>query len=154
MPPERRQHPCAEAGFTLIELLVVLAVLGLSLGLVLQRGPSRSAALDVRAAAGEMAEALRGARGRAIATNRTVAVALDLDGGRYRVGDGPQRALPSGLRLSMTAAADRTAGRAGAIDFLPDGSASGGRIGLAAGETRLWVGVDWLTGRVGVSNVP
>lgn len=145
-----------EAGFTLIELLVVLAVLGFSFGLVLQRGPSRSAALDVRGAAGEVAEALRGARGRAIATNRRVAVTFDLGDGRYSVGGAPARALPAGLRLSLLTSADLTVagGGAGAIDFLPDGSASGGRVGLAAGESRAWVMVDWLTGRVGVTDAP
>ena len=156
MPPDRRAPRRGEAGFTLIELLVVLAILGFSLSLVLGRGPPRSAALDVRAAAGELAEALRGARGTAIATNRAVAVALDLAGNRYRVGGAPPRDLPAGLRLSLLTTADRTAaaGRAGAIDFLPDGSASGGRIGLAAGEARVWIVVDWLTGRVGVSDAP
>ncbi len=136
-------------------MLVVLAILGVSLGLVLQRGPSRPAVLDVRAAAGELADALRGARGRAISTNRTVSVALDLVGNRYSVGGAAPRALPAGLRLSLLAAADRVAGDgAGAIDFLPDGSASGGRIGMAAGGSRAWVAVDWLTGRVSISDAP
>ena len=39
-----------------------------------------------------------------------------------------------------------------AIRFAPDGSASGGRIRLAEGEHRILFGVDWLTGRVSVSD--
>lgn len=142
-----------ERGFTLIELLVVLAILALSLGLVLGRGPWRSPTLDARAAAGQVAQGLRLARAQAISRNRTVVFALDLASGGFRIGDGPARSLPRGLTLSMTAVADRTAGAALAgIDFLPDGSSSGGRIGMAAGAARLWVGVDWLTGRVSVQD--
>ena len=48
-----------EAGFTLIEMIVVLVVLALAAGLVLARGPMRSASLDLRAAARTMAADMR-----------------------------------------------------------------------------------------------
>lgn len=144
-----------ENGFTLIEMLVVLVVLSLTAALLVGRGPARSPALDLRAAAGQVAQGLRLARSQAIAQNRTVAFALDVGSGGYRVGDGPPRALPAGLSLSMTAIAGNTAsGRVGAITFLPDGSSSGGRVGLSAGARSVWVGVDWLTGRVSLRDAP
>ena len=59
-----------DAGFTLIEVTVVLAILGFVGGLVLGRGPPRSAALELRAASATVAQTLKGARTRAIATNR------------------------------------------------------------------------------------
>lgn len=136
-------------------MLVVLAVLGLSLGLLLERGPWRSPTLDARAAAGQVAQGLRLARAEAIARGRRVVFALDVAAGSYRVGEGPVQPLPRGLSLSLTAVAEQTAGnRLGGIGFLPDGSSTGGRIELAAGQRRLRVGVDWLTGRVSVTDAP
>ena len=44
--------------------------------------------------------------------------------------------------------------RTGAISFAPDGSSSGGRIERADGGRRMRVSVDWLTGRVGVAEIP
>ncbi|HYZ64612.1 MAG TPA: pseudopilin H, partial [Acetobacteraceae bacterium] len=55
----------------------MLVILGLVAGLVLVRGPQRSAEVDMRQATGLVAGALRVARSRAIATNRPVAVRFD-----------------------------------------------------------------------------
>jgi general secretion pathway protein H len=149
-PPRR-----GEGGFTLIELLVVLLVLSLTATLVLGRGPARSPALDLRSAVGQVAQGLRLARSQAIARDRTVAFVLDVASGGFRIGDAPARALPGGVALSITAVAENTGGgRLGAIEFLPDGSSSGGRIAIAAGGRRAWIGVDWLTGRVSVLDAP
>ena len=147
---------CAQtdAGFSLIEVLVVLAILGLSASMVLGRGPPRSPSLEARAAATQVSQALRLARAQAISGGERVVFVLDVAGG-YRVGTGPVKALPRGLTLTMTAVAALTAGdNIGGIDFLPDGSSSGGRVGVAGGATRAWVGVDWLTGRVSVTDAP
>lgn len=134
---------------------MVLAVVGLAFGLLLGGGPWRSPTLDARAAAGQVAQGLRLARAQAIAGNRRVVFVLDVATGGFRIGDGEVQALPRGLDLSLTAVAEETlASRVGAIAFLPDGSSTGGRIGLAAGRVRSWVGVDWLTGRVSVTDAP
>jgi general secretion pathway protein H len=147
--------PGGEEGFTLIELLVVLVMLSLTAGLLVGRGPARSPALDIRAATGQVAQGLRLARSQAIARNQAIPFVLDVAGSSYRIGDGPPRALPRGLGLSMTAVAGNTVGaRIGAITFLPDGSSSGGRVGLSTGARHVWVGVDWLTGRVSVRDAP
>ena len=60
-------------------------------------------------------------------------------------------ALPRSVSIAMTAVSNETAGsRLAAIRFNPDGSATGGRIDLAAGQRVAHIGVDWLTGRVSV----
>lgn len=138
------------AGFTLLELLIVLAVAGLALaalGGALQRDPALGRA---RAAATELAAAFREARGQALRQNRPVEIALDLANARYRVDGGPDRALKGPLRLSLTTAAEQAVpgGAAGSFRFFPDGSCTGGRVGVGGGTVTVWVGVDWLTGRV------
>jgi general secretion pathway protein H len=145
-----------QAGFTLLEVLVVVAVIGLALGLVAQRGPARSPSLEAREAAGEVALALRQARGLAIATNRRVTFVLDVARHAYRIGDGPVRPLPPAIDLAMTAASGEAgeSRTASGIGFSPDGSSSGGRIRVAAGSVRRLVAVDWLTGRVTVADAP
>jgi type II secretion system protein H len=70
----------AAGGFTLVEMLVVLSVLALALALVITHGPVRSPRLELDAAARRVAGALRLARSRAIAEERTVVFALDRGG--------------------------------------------------------------------------
>jgi general secretion pathway protein H len=141
----------AEAGFTLLEVVVVLAVLALGLGLLAARGPPRSAALEIRAAAGELAQALRLARARAIARNAPAALTLDVARRSWRVNGSPERVLPPAFALSVRAAGTETLGdrdRLGAIRFAPDGSSTGGWIEISDGQRRVQIGVDWLSGRV------
>jgi general secretion pathway protein H len=139
----------AEAGFTLLEVVVVLAVLGLGLVLLAARGPPRSAALEIRAAAGELAQALRLARPRAIAGNQPVGFTLDVARRSWGVDGSAERVLPPAFALSIRAAATETLGdRVGAIRFAPDGSSTGGWIGISDGRRQVQIGVDWLSGRV------
>jgi general secretion pathway protein H len=52
----------------------------------------------------------------------------------------------------MKAAAFETSGNhLGSIRFFPDGSSTGGSISLASGRETHTVVVDWLTGRVRIS---
>lgn len=132
-----------DEGFTLIEVLVVLVIVGLTVGLVLARGPLRSAGLEARAEANSIAGALRAARSRAIAGDQSVTVAIDPARHQLRVGAAPPRPLAGSITLA--------APRAG-ITFAPDGSSSGGHIDLASGPFHMQVAVDWLTGRVSVAD--
>jgi prepilin-type N-terminal cleavage/methylation domain-containing protein len=77
----------ATAGFTLIEVTVVLVILGLALAQLAQRGPLRSAALDLRAATVTVVQGLRLARARAILADRAVVLAVDAARQTVRVGD-------------------------------------------------------------------
>jgi general secretion pathway protein H len=143
-----------EAGFTLIEMLVVVAIMGFALTMVITRGPVRSQALEMKAAVSEVAQGLRLARSRAIATNTPVQFAVDVPLRSFRIDRGTPTILPRSLSISMTAVSEETLGaRLAAIRFNGDGSATGGRIELTDGQRRSQVGVDWLTGRVSVLQV-
>lgn len=133
-------------GFTLIEVLVVLVILGLVGGLVLLRGPQRSAALDMRQATGTVAAAMRVARSQAIASNRPIPVRLEPRS--VRIGDADPRPLPPGITAALTG----SAAVGPVVLFRPDGSSSGGTVSLTGGSRTAIVGVNWLTGRVAVAD--
>jgi len=141
-------------GFTLLEMLVVLVILGLVAGLVVARGPGRSRGMEVRAVVAAVAEALRGARGQAIAGNRPVLVAVNGARHRVTVQGGPSIAVPLDLDLAAAGPAGDPGPQLAGIRFAPDGSSSGGRIVLADGKRQVRIGVDWLTGRVSVADGP
>ena len=142
----------AASGFTLIELLVVIAVLALVMAVIPSLLPQVQAKAELSAAAREVATALREARGRAIVTAKPATFVLDTRTGRYGAADAraPHR-LPRSVRPTLVTTTDEQIdGDVGAIRFFADGSSSGGRVTLAGGERTMWVGVDWLTGRVAV----
>jgi general secretion pathway protein H len=151
-PARRPPAPPRAAGFTLIELLVALAILGFALALIAGYKPPWSTALALKGTAAALAEQLRLARAEAIARDRPVAFTLDLAHRRYRIGDKPAHSLPAGLAVRiLTIAGEQPGPDAAAIRFNPDGSATGGRITLAADGREIAIGVDWLTGRVAVA---
>ena len=141
-----------QAGFTLLEMIVVLVVLGLMASLIVARGPPRSPALDLRAAAGEIAQALRDTRGQAIETGRRAVFHLDVKAHAFSVGNSAARLLPASLGLTIAGAPGEAAASRGAgIVFAPDGSSSGGTIDLALDTRHVRIVVAWLTGRVTVA---
>ena len=144
-----------QGGFTLLEMIIVLVILGLVVGIAAARGPARSHGLEVKRIVATVAEALRSARGRAIAINRPVLVAIDGARGSVAVAGGPT--IQVRPELDLTAATSPTGEpdkKLVGIRFAPDGSSSGGRIVLADGKRQTQIGVDWLTGRVSVTDVP
>jgi len=141
-------------GFTLIELLAVLFIGALVYALLLgvpMRGTSMA---DLKASARSLASGLRQAQTTAMATRRDATLTLDLDSREFAVtGAEGTRSLPKDLELKLyTAQTEAVSERKGAIRFYPDGSSTGGRITVAAGERKYEVDVDWLTGRVSIAD--
>ena len=150
---ERAAAPAA--GFTLLEIIVVLVIMGLIAGLVASRGPQRSRGLEARAAIASVVEALRAARGQAIAGNRPVLIAVNGARRSVAVQGGPTLQFPP--EVTLTAAAGPTgepSEKLAGIRFTPEGGSSGGRIVLADGKRQVRIAVDWLTGRVSVADAP
>jgi general secretion pathway protein H len=146
-----RSDTSGEAGFTLIEVLVVIVILGLTAALVLARGPSRSAGLEARAAATEVAQTLRLGRSQAIATDRPTAVMLDVSTHWLMLNGAARGVLPAALPVAALMA-DGSRPRRAIFGFASDGSATGGTVVLGNPGQRILVTVNWLTGRVDVVN--
>ena len=109
---------------------------------------------DLKAAARTLASGLRQAQTTAMATKRDALLTIDLDAREFQVtGIEAARNLPKDLEISLyTAQQEVTSDKKGSIRFYPDGSSTGGRITLAAGERKYLVDVDWLTGRVSIGD--
>ncbi len=140
-------------GFTLLELLAVLAILALSAALILPRFSGVVQTGELKAAVRHLAATLRAARGLAVGEQRTVSVWLDVVQRQYQVEGLPtQYALPDRMAVEFTAAHTEVLGQQLAgIRFFPDGTATGGQIVLDGGLRRFHIDVQWLTGRVVVS---
>jgi len=147
-PIKRSDSP----GFTLLELLVVLGIIGLMLALLPPFLPKTLDGQKVKAAARELATGLRGARSQAIATQRDVALELDVGAKRFTVGERTRMLdLPRDTQIKLrTASTEQQTSSIGAIRFFPDGSTTGGEITLTRGARAYAIQVTWLTGRVTV----
>ena len=110
-----------------MEMLVVIAIMGLVLAMLTSFRQPKSQWLQTQTAARQVAEAMREARGEAIAEGHPVVPQL------------PK--LPAAVAVAIQAPP-------GGIFFAPDGSASGGSILLGNSGKQIAVNIDWLTGRV------
>ena len=147
----RGRVPCDAAGFTMLEMLIVMAIIGLMFGIIAARGPMHSHRLTVHDAADKIVNALREARSRALMTNMSAGIVLDLANNSWRVGSGPATLLPTDVLWTVKGADDEMKrSQKNSIVFAPDGSSSGGHIIMMDGRTKINIDVDWLTGRVSV----
>jgi general secretion pathway protein H len=147
----RNSLPCKASGFTLIELLVVLAIIGMLLTAMPAVVASVQPSVRLKSAARSLADDLRATRANAILDHRETRLALDLAAGRYQtLPGGVVRGLPEGIALKFEGPRTEISGDAADIRFFADGTSTGGRIGLALGNSQHWVVAHWLSGRVSV----
>jgi general secretion pathway protein H len=142
------------AGFTLLEIIVVL-VIGAAIYAVLLGVPMRgTSGAELKAAARTLASGLRQAQTTAMTTRRDAVLRIDLEAREFLLpGEKEPRKLPGHPDVKLfTAQSEVESERLGGIRFYPDGSSTGGRITVSAGERKYAVDVDWLTGRVHVGD--
>jgi general secretion pathway protein H len=148
-----RRH---SAGFTLVELLVVLAMIAL---LVALARPMYSAAVPgarVRTEILDLAMSLRQSRNRAISSGKIIVAEFDTEHARYAIGPDIVElpastqlfAAQRGINPIQTLATDDPIVR---LEFYPDGSSTGASVELRNTSATWQVDVDWLTGRIRVT---
>ena len=140
----------AQRGFTLLEMLVVIVLISIAAGLVgfgLQQGLR---AAKERQAVGQIVEALRSTRARAIVSGTTQSTVFDLRNLSVEAPGRPKKHWPAELQVTL-----HTAEQAGsAVDFYPDGSSTGGNVLLVNGSRRWRIDIGWLTGSVQSKALP
>ena len=139
----------ATGGFSLLELLVVLMIVAIIMALVgmsVGRGVSGA---EVRNASREIAAGMRYTRSLALRTKQAQRFIVDVEDKSWKAGDRAEESLPESMELELFTAQEEMLDEArGAIRFFPDGSATGGRVTLSAGEREWDIGVEWLTGEI------
>lgn len=136
-------------GFSLLELMVVLVIVGLLLALVATSLSQSISAAEVRTAARDVMAALRYTRGQAIIKREERTLDVNLEKMTYQAPDKDLKHLPEGVELKLlTARSELTDENVGSIRFYPDGSSTGGRVTVIAGQREWVVNVAWLTGEI------
>lgn len=142
-------------GFTLAEILIVLTLV-VTLTAMLTPLLLPSPGKQLREASVDIATTLRETRRLAQADQRRARFIMDTESGQYGTeGRSQVRRLPDGINAELTTAQSLLLGDSGGgIDFFPDGSSTGGRVVLGLDDYRRQVDIEWLTGRIRVSDVP
>ena len=140
-------------GVTLLELLLVLGIMAIVFAVALPHVNGGVSGTELKSAARKVAAGLREARITAVSQHTDAVLEIDLDQHTFRVsGDSREYTLPAKTDLKLfTAQQEIVTDRVGSIRFYPDGGSTGGRITVAAGERKYDIDVNWLTGRVDIS---
>jgi general secretion pathway protein H len=132
-----------------MELLVALAIMATILAVAIPALTSGEHT-ELKAAAGDVATALRQTRLQAQKETRPVALVIDVDKRSVFVGETAVKLnIPSDITIEMTTAeSELTGDSSGGIRFFPDGSSTGGQITLWRNKQWIQLDIEWLTGRI------
>jgi len=136
--------PAASRGFTLMEMLVVIVLMSIAIGLVgfgLQQGLS---AAKERQAVGQMVNALRATRVKAIVTGQPARTVFDLRKKAFQAPGQRAQQWPAELQVTLHTAAEMGS----TVEFYPDGGSTGGNLMVFNGDRRWRIDIGWLTGSV------
>ena len=141
-------------GFTLIELLAVMVILSIAMGMTVVFIGKGGLGDDLKLSARKVIAAARQTRSVALSENRDVVLQFDTAQGLLGTDDFAKKTeLPDGILVSVVAAkSEQTAKNRAGIRFFPDGGSTGGRVTLSAGDRKLSVVIDWLSGRTFVED--
>ena len=141
-------------GFTLLEIVLVMAIIALATVLAAAAMTGGFKGMQLKASAKEIASNLRYTRTQAIATGQPQRFVIDPVKHVWQAPNAHHGSIPDKLAIEFTGAREAQVKGApssqGAIEFFPDGAATGGRIRLTAGTAAWDIDVAWLTGQVKV----
>ena len=143
-----------EQGFTLIELTVVLLIIVLGLTVIGTNISSGNQSAQLKAATRDLVSSLRYARGQALISQQEVTVAINLAENSYQISNRDKiYHFSDEIELTLVIAQDEFKDKEiGRLRFYADGSSSGGRITMEWSNLIYKIDVNWLSGKVEVSN--
>jgi len=148
----RRNAPRRRAaGFTLIEVMVAFAIVGLLLATVPVALDKALESVRYQTTVRDLMGDLRSARTQAMQSGQTVRFAVDIEDQYFGIDGKRVKQVPSGLRVgAILPETDKDKRGKGFIRFFPDGSSTGGSIGVQRESSGQGVRlrVDWMLGRV------
>ena len=149
------QMKVRQRGFTLIEIMVVIVLIGLAYALLPKLAFGGVSGPELKSNVRAVATGLRMTRDTAINSKQEATLTLDLDAHVFRVqNDARVHKLNEKIDVKLyTSQADLVSEKIGSIRFFPDGSSNGGRVTVGAGGRDFAVDIDWLTGRVTISEL-
>lgn len=135
------------AGFTLIEMLVVLTILALMMAVVVP-AINRGMSVTANDVARDVQIGLRKARSDAVTQQKSQAFVVDTQNREFQIRGRKKTRLPEDIELTAKVASGEAMQGKAAVRFYPDGSSTGGRIGVQQDDEQILINIDWLTGRV------
>ena len=135
-----------QAGFTLVEMLVVLALIALAITISLPYATKTGDARKLESLSSTIIAELRMSRAKAIAQNRKVSLAVDLN--ERTINSSPPITIPASININLLTVQGQTPSNQFGFNFYPDGAASGGKIVLTLEERKQEIDVNWLTGAI------
>jgi len=143
-------------GFTLLEMMVVLVIAGLLFALTPPLFTGAVSGTRLKGLARDLVTMMRETRSQAIIRNAEQQMYLDTEARHYRAGDNRVLHLPEGVTMTVqpATAPDDPAQQQHVLRFFPDGSSSGAKISVSGGNHGYYLQLDWLTGRVTISEGP
>ena len=141
-------------GFTLIELTVVMLIVVLGFSVIGTNISSGNKSAQLKAISRDLSSALRYARGQALISHDEISVAIDLAENTYQVSNRDKiYHFSDEIDVTLVIAQDEFEGEEiGHLRFYADGSSSGGRITLEWGDLVNIVDVNWLSGKVNITD--
>lgn len=136
-----------DAGFTLIEMLVVLTLLALMMAVVVP-AINRGMSVTANDVARDIQIGLRKARADAVTQQKSQAFVVDTQNREFKIRGRKVIRLPEDIELTAKVASREAMQGKAAVRFYPDGSSTGGRIGVQQNDEQILINIDWLTGRV------
>jgi len=141
-------------GFTLIELTVVMLIIVLGFSAIASNISAGNKSSQLKALTRDLASALRYARGQALISHDEISVAINLADNTYQVSNRDKvYHFSDEIEVTLVISQDEFKNEeTGQLRFYADGSSSGGRITMEWGELVNQIDVNWLTGKVAITD--